>query len=120
MAALQSIDFEGEDISDNEMAKTHARYIVGGRSEVAAKDERLYRFEFPERPGALIKFLTGMQTDWNISLFHYRNHGGDVASILSGIQVPPAQTEAFTQYLEGLDYPFIDETENSVYKKFMK
>lgn len=115
---LATEGFEAEDISDNEMAKSHARYMVGGKS--SAEHERLYRFEFPERHGALGKFLNGMQSGWNISLFHYRNHGADVASVLVGIQVPEGQAKEFTDFLEGLEYPYVDETENSVYTKFMR
>lgn len=121
LEALASAGFEGVDVSDNEMAKSHARYMVGGRCpQGTTSDERLYRFEFPERPGALTKFLDGMKSDWNISLFHYRNHGGDVASILAGIQVPDGQFDSFETYMRGLDYPYVDETNNVVYTKFMK
>ena len=120
IAALQAEGFDGEDVSDNEMAKSHARYLVGGRSKAGSLNERLYRFEFPEQPGALVKFLTGVPTDWNISLFHYRNHGGDVASILSGLQVPESRLDQLQDFLDSLDYPYVDETNNTVYKKFMK
>lgn len=109
--------FEAEDISKNELAKTHARYIIGGRADV--KDERLYRIEFPERPGALLKFLHDMP-DWNISLFHYRNHGADVGQILAGIELPGDDHIKFEEYLTKLGYPHVDETENSVYKRFMR
>lgn len=115
---LEEQGFEGEDISNNEMAKSHARYMVGGRS--AVPDERLFRFEFPERHGAAGKFLTCLQSDFNISLFHYRNHGSDVASILTGIQVPCDQSAHFDDFLQRLDYPYVEETENVVYTKFMR
>lgn len=115
---LAEEEFDGEDISDNEMAKSHARYLVGGKS--SAQDERLYRFEFPERYGALGKFLNNLPTGWNISLFHYRNHGADVASVLTGIQVPSDQSDKFQLFLDGLDYPYVDETCNTVYTKFMR
>lgn len=106
------------DISDNEFAKTHARYLVGGKSH--AKDERVIRFEFPERPGALFKFLQGVQGKWNISLFHYRNHGADIAKVLAGIQVPPSENAQFEQFLTDLGYPYHEETDNEVYKLFLK
>lgn len=117
LASLAAEGFSADDVSDNEMAKSHARYMVGGKSRVP--DERVFRFEFPERPGALSKFLHGLQSDWNISLFHYRNHGADVSSILAGIQVPKDASEQFDAFLKGLGYPFVDETQNPVYKKFM-
>lgn len=106
------------DISDNEFAKTHARYLVGGKSN--AEHERVIRFEFPERPGALFKFLQGVQGKWNISLFHYRNHGADIAKVLAGIQVPPSDNEQFNKFLVELDYPYHEETDNEVYKLFLK
>ena len=78
------------DMSDNEMAKLHVRYMVGGRAPAVSRDEVIYRFEFPERPGALLKFLDGLAPDWNITLFHYRNHGADYGRVLAGMQVPDA------------------------------
>ncbi|ORY81333.1 tryptophan synthase beta subunit-like PLP-dependent enzyme [Protomyces lactucae-debilis] len=116
--AIRAEGFGAEDISDNEMAKSHGRYMIGGRSKVP--DERVYRFEFPERPGALTKFLQGMKSGWNISLFHYRNNGADVSSILSAIQVPDADLAQFQVYLDSLGYPYVDETQNPVYIKFMR
>jgi threonine dehydratase len=105
--------FKGMDISDNELAKSHARYLVGGRlPEGVVEKERLYRFEFPERPGALGKFLDLLNPDFNISLFHYRNHGGDVGKVLVGIQVPEGKQEDLDKFLAELSYPFVDETEN--------
>ncbi|BFZ59054.1 threonine deaminase [Saitoella coloradoensis] len=118
ISRLAEEGMEASDISDNEMAKSHARYLVGGRASVS--HERLYRFEFPERPGALSKFLKGLKSGWNISLFHYRNHGSDVGKILAGIQVAPEEREAFETFLVGLGYPFVDETENEVYTRFMR
>ncbi|CCG82035.1 Threonine dehydratase [Taphrina deformans PYCC 5710] len=115
---LRAEGFDGEDNSDNEMAKSHARYLVGGKS--SAENERLYRFEFPEQHGALGKFLSELPIGLNISLFHYRNHGADVASVLIGIQIPATQSASFQTFLQGLDYPYVDETSNSVYTKFMK
>lgn len=106
------------DISDDELAKTHIRYLNGGRSSVA--DERLYMFEFPERPGALFKFLQTMRPGQNISLFHYRNYGGDVGKILAGIQCPEGQKEELHSFLRDLDYPWTECTENETYKMFLR
>jgi threonine dehydratase len=106
------------DMSDNEMAKLHVRYMVGGRVP-GLKDELLYRFEFPERPGALLKFLNGMAHRWNISLFHYRNHGADYGRVLAGIQVPQADRARFNRFLEELGYPFWEETDNPAYRHFL-
>jgi threonine dehydratase len=106
-------------LTDDELAKAHIRHMVGGRSELA-QDERLYRFEFPERPGALMRFLSAMHPDWNISLFHYRNQGADYGRILVGMQVPKADKKAFKDFLAGLAYPCTDETDNPVYRLFLK
>ena len=106
------------DMSDNEMAKLHVRYMVGGHAP-GLHDELLYRFQFPERPGALLKFLTGMAQGWNISLFHYRNHGSDHGRVLVGIQVPETERAKFMQYIRELGYPFCEETENPVYRLFL-
>ncbi|KAJ3123311.1 hypothetical protein HK101_006365, partial [Irineochytrium annulatum] len=100
------------------MAKNHARFLVGGRSTVP--DERLFRFSFPERPGALRHFLLCLRSphhDWNVSLFHYRNYGGDVGKVMVGIQVPPETNEAFGRFLGELKYPYVEETENEVYQQ---
>lgn len=107
------------DLTDDELAKQHVRHMVGGRSELA-KDERLYRFIFPERPGALMRFLSSMHPGWNISLFHYRNQGADYGRILVGIQVPRSDKKAFREFLEGLAYPCEDETDNPVYRLFLR
>jgi threonine dehydratase len=107
------------DLSDNEMAKWHARHMVGGRAPFAL-NELLYRFEFPERPGALMKFLDSMRSDWNISLFHYRNHGADYGRVLVGIQVPKQEQRAFTVFLRKLGYPYADETRNPAYRLFLR
>ncbi|SGY14494.1 BQ5605_C010g06204 [Microbotryum silenes-dioicae] len=117
IATFKTHQMNALDISDNEMAKNHARYLVGGRSKV--KDERVFRFEFPERPGALRKFLETMGTGFNISLFHYRNHGGDVGKILAGIQVAQQDEPQFQEWLHGLRYPYVEETDNPVYKDFL-
>ena len=106
------------DLSDNEMAKLHVRHMVGGRAPFA-KNELLYRFEFPERPGALMKFLENLRGDWNISLFHYRNHGADHGRVLVGIQVPKKEMGQFTGFLRKLGYPHADETRNPAYRLFL-
>ncbi len=106
-------------LTDDELAKLHLRHMVGGRSELA-QDERLYRFIFPERPGALMRFLSSMHPGWNISLFHYRNQGADYGRILVGIQVPRADKKAFREFLETLAYPCEDETDNPVYRMFLR
>jgi threonine dehydratase len=105
------------DLSDNEMAKWHVRHMVGGRAPAA--NELLYRFEFPERPGALARFLGNMRSDWNISLFHYRNHGADYGRVLVGMQVPRAEMGAFRTFLRKLGYPYADETRNPAYRLFL-
>ena len=107
------------DLSTNEMAKLHIRHMVGGRAP-GISDERLYRFEFPDRPGALMHFLEKMSSDWNISLFHYRNHGSDAGRVLAGIQVPREDGEAFARFLRSLDYTFWDETGNPAYALFLQ
>jgi threonine dehydratase len=111
--------FATVNLTDDELAKEHVRHMVGGRSELA-KDERLYRFEFPERPGALMRFLSAMHPDWNISLFHYRNQGADYGRILVGMQVPKADKKAFKDFLATLAYPCVDETDNPVYQLFLR
>jgi threonine dehydratase len=110
------------DLSDNEMAKTHVRHMVGGRAPSvrnARSPELLYRFEFPERPGALLRFLDSMRGDWNISLFHYRNQGADYGRVLVGMQVPRNELGAFRRFLKALGYPYADETRNPAYKLFL-
>jgi threonine dehydratase len=110
--------FPTVDLTDDELAKEHVRHMVGGRSELA-RDERLFRFQFPERPGALMRFLAAMHPGWNISLFHYRNQGADYGRILVGIQVPLGDEAAFDQFLHSLDYPCIEETRNPVADLFL-
>lgn len=107
------------DLSDNEMAKLHVRHLVGGRAPFVV-NELLYRFEFPERPGALMKFLSAMNHDWNISLFHYRNHGADFGRVLVGIQVPEADLPQWQAFLEQLGYPYWDESANPAYHLFLR
>jgi threonine dehydratase len=111
-------DMEAVDLSGDELAKSHIRYLVGGRSSVS--DERLYMFEFPERPGALVKFLTTLQPGQNISLFHYRNHGGDIGKVLAGIQCPDGQKPELEGFLAKLGYPFIECTDSPTYKMFLR
>nr|WP_228534876.1 threonine ammonia-lyase, biosynthetic [Noviherbaspirillum malthae] len=110
--------FRTLDLTHDELAKLHVRHLVGGKSPLA-NDELLYRFEFPERPGALMRFLDSMAPNWNISLFHYRNQGGDVGRILVGIQVPKKEMKLFRQFLAGLGYRYWDESENPAYKLFL-
>jgi threonine dehydratase len=106
-------------LTDDEFAKEHVRHMVGGSSELA-RDERLFRFEFPERPGALMRFLATMHPGWNISLFHYRNQGADYGRILVGIQVPPGDEAAFEDFLRTLAFPCIEETANPVAGLFLR
>jgi len=106
------------DLTDDEMAKLHIRHMVGGRSP-RVDNELVYRFEFPERPGALMRFLNSMSASWNISLFHYRNHGADVGRVLVGMQVPPQDMEAFGAFLDRLGYAFRNETDNPAYRLFL-
>jgi threonine dehydratase len=109
---------EASDLSDNEMAKLHVRHLVGGHAPNAT-DEILYRFEFPERPGALMRFLDSMSTGWNISLFHYRNHGADYGRVLVGMQVPGSDKADFRRFLERLGYDYVEETGNPAYRMFL-
>jgi threonine dehydratase len=118
-AHFQKHGFAALDLTQDELAKEHVRHLVGGRSELA-QDELLYRFVFPERPGALMKFLSSMAPGWNISLFHYRNQGADYGRILVGIQVPRADTAEFQQFLDSLAYPYVEETLNPVYRLFLR
>lgn len=106
-------------LHDNELAKLHIRHMVGGHSPLV-KNEVLYRFEFPERPGALLEFLSRAGGRWNISLFHYRNHGAAFGRVLAGVEVPESERVDFEAYLQALDYPFINETDNPAYLKFLK
>jgi threonine dehydratase len=111
--------FNTLDLTHDELAKEHIRHMVGGHSTLA-ENERLLRFVFPERPGALMKFLSLMRPGWNISLFHYRNQGADYGRILVGLQVPKADDKAFAKFLQTLDYPFVEETANPVYRMFLQ
>ena len=118
LAVLKRHKIEAFDLTDNEMAKLHVRHLVGGHAP-AARNETLYRFEFPERPGALMRFLNSMSAGWNISLFHYRNHGADYGRVLVGMQVPPADKADFRRFLDQLGYTCADETDNPAYKMFL-
>jgi threonine dehydratase len=111
--------FEAIDLTHDELAKEHIRHMVGGHSALA-HEERILRFEFPERPGALMKFLLAMRPGWNISLFHYRNQGADYGRILMGLQVPKADNQAFAKFLNELGYPFVEETRNPAYRLFLQ
>jgi threonine dehydratase len=124
--ALEREGLKTLDLSDDEMAKLHVRHMVGGhapaeirKSARGAPDELLYRFEFPERPGALMKFLSAMRTDWNISLFHYRNQGSDYGRVLVGMQVPRKEMREFRGFLTKLGYPYVDESRNPAYRLFL-
>ncbi len=115
---LNAAGLEALDFSDNDLAKLHVRHMVGGRA-TGVEHELLYRFEFPERPGALMRFLDSLSPEWNISLFHYRNHGADYGRVLVGIQVPPRARAAFRRFLRELDYPHGDESDNPAYRMFL-
>ena len=115
---FESAGFRTLDLTDDELAKLHIRHLVGGRSPLA-DNELLYRFEFPERPGALMRFLSSMSPNWNISLFHYRNHGADYGRILVGLQVPPEDMREFESFLALLGYRHWDESRHPAYRMFL-
>ena len=119
VAAFRAQQFGVLDLTDDELAKLHLRHMIGGRSALA-QDERLYRFEFPERPGALTCFLGQLHPDWNISLFHYRNHGADYGRILVGIQVPDAEQPLFQRFVATLGYPYVDESAHPAYRLLLR
>jgi threonine dehydratase len=127
IAQLRTAGYPVVDMSGNEMAKLHVRYMIGGPAPAPAPApatgmaavELLYRFEFPERPGALLQFLKSVGTSWNISLFHYRNHGSDYGRVLAGIQVPKADRALFLQHLQDLHYAYTDESANAAYRMFL-
>jgi threonine dehydratase len=118
IAQLTAAGLPVVDLTHNEMAKLHVRYMVGGRALTAS--ERLFRFEFPERPGALMRFLSKMGGRWNISLFHYRNHGAAFGRVLAGMQVPEEQSEEFASFLRELEYVCVEETDNPAYRMFLR
>jgi len=115
---LRAKNYPVVDMTDNEMAKLHVRYMVGGRAD-GVENELLYRFEFPERPGALLRFLTRIGRKWNISLFHYRNHGAAYGRVLVGIQIPDDNRKQFQTFLDGLGYAYTEETQNPAYRLFL-
>ncbi|HEV2703205.1 MAG TPA: threonine ammonia-lyase, biosynthetic [Steroidobacteraceae bacterium] len=115
---LRDAGYPVHDMSDSELAKQHVRFMVGGHVRELT-DEVIYRFEFPERPGALLKFLQAVGTRWNITMFHYRNHGSDNGRVLAGIQVPKAERAEFTRHLNALHYPYTEESGNPAYKMFL-
>ncbi|VAW96561.1 Threonine dehydratase biosynthetic, partial [hydrothermal vent metagenome] len=115
---LSKGDYSVLDLTDNEVAKLHIRHLVGGHSQ-GADNERLFRFQFPERPGALLRFLQHIGGRWNISLFHYRNHGAAYGRILCGIQVPAEDNSDFQSFLAGLGYEHWEETDNPAYQLFL-
>ena len=122
---VRAAGFPCLDLSNDELAKLHLRHMVGGRLPRGAGEtsgagrELLYRFEFPERPGALMRFLTSLHSNWNISIFHYRNHGADVGRIVVGVQVPPAEMADWEDFLEGLGYHYVNESNNPAYSLFL-
>ncbi|GBG13723.1 threonine dehydratase [Novimethylophilus kurashikiensis] len=116
--SLKKHDLAAIDLTDDEMAKLHIRHLVGGHAP-GVTDELIYRFEFPERPGALMRFLDSMSAGWNISLFHYRNHGADYGRVLVGMQVPKGEKKAFQEFLDKLGYIYWDESKNPAYKLFL-
>jgi threonine dehydratase len=122
---VRAAGFACLDLSNDELSKLHLRHMVGGRMPSDAGEaaghgrELLYRFEFPERPGALMRFLTSLHPNWNISIFHYRNHGADVGRIVVGVQVPPAEMPEWQSFLDGLGYSYVNETDNPAYRLFL-
>jgi threonine dehydratase len=119
LADLAERGYVTEDLTDNEVAKLHIRYMVGGHAPAEVTDERVYRVEFPERPGALLRFLSGLGQGWNISMFHYRNHGAAYGRILVGVQVPKNERRAFEQVLDDLKFPYWEETDNRAYQLYL-
>jgi len=117
-ARLREAGYETADLSGNEMAKLHVRHMVGGRAPDVAS-ERVCRFEFPERPGALLQFLDAVGGRWNISLFHYRNHGADFGRVLAAFEVPDSERPAFEAFLNGLGYRFLLDEDNEAYRRFL-
>ncbi len=116
--AFEAAGLAAIDLTDDELAKVHIRHLVGGRSDLA-QDELLYRFEFPERPGALLRFLSAMRPEWNISLFHYRNHGADYGRVLVGMQVPSGEHDEFERFLANVGYRYWNESSNPSYRLFL-
>jgi threonine dehydratase len=119
LADLQQRGYSTEDMTDNEVAKLHIRHMVGGHASGELREERVYRVEFPERPGALLKFLSGLGQRWNISMFHYRNHGAAYGRILVGVQVAKSERRAFERVLDKINFRYSDETENRAYQLYL-
>ena len=115
---LRENNFACLDVTHNELAKGHIRYLAGGRSNVP--HERVFRFDFPESPGALQRFLLSLDIEWNVSLFHYRNHGDDFGRVLVGIQVPENADEGLVRFLDTLGYQYEEETDNPIYHRFLR
>jgi len=120
ISALVKGNYQVDDMTSNELAKLHVRYMVGGHAQVTLETEQLIRFEFPEKPGALLDFLNKIGTRWNISLFHYRNHGAAFGRVLMGIQVEKSDKTEFKTFLKSLEFPYWDETDNQAYRLFLK
>jgi threonine dehydratase len=116
---LKALNYPVVDLTDNEIAKIHIRHMVGGRA-MGVGNEQVYRFEFPERPGALMSFLNSLGTKWNISMFHYRNHGAAYSRVLMGVQIEPEETAAFCKMLDKIGFRYWDETENEAYRLFLR
>ena len=118
-AKMKRTGYAYSDLSAEDTAKEHIRHMVGGPSPLA-NNERVLRFVFPERPGALLKFLSHMRPTWNISLFHYRNQGADYGKVLVGLQVPQADAKPFQSFLDTLGYQYVEETDNPAYRLFLR
>ena len=119
LADLSQRGYVTEDLTNNEVAKLHIRYMVGGHAPAAVNNERVYRVEFPERPGALLGFLSGLGQRWNISMFHYRNHGAAYGRILVGVQLPKKERRAFERILDEIRFPYWEETDNRAYQLYL-
>jgi len=119
LADLGERGYVTEDMTNNEVAKLHIRYMVGGHAPAVVNNERVYRVEFPERPGALLGFLSGLGQRWNISMFHYRNHGAAYGRILVGVQLPKSERRAFEQILDQINFPYWEETDNRAYQLYL-
>jgi threonine dehydratase len=118
LSNLKTNKYKVIDLTDNEVAKLHIRYMVGGVSN-SASNEMIFRFIFPEKPGELFNFLNAVGSNWNISLFHYRNHGSDFGRVLIGIQVEPKDLSRLLRHLKTLNYEFFEETSNKAYHLFL-
>ena len=117
--SLSESGYEAQDMTDNEVAKLHVRHMVGGRGN-GDREEILYRFEFPERPGALLKFLAGLGSKWNITMFHYRNHGAAWGRVLAGFEASRSDRKALSGFLDQIGYRYWEESENPAYRMFLR